>query len=403
MAKIPQINIRFGADTRPLKRGVSRSQGMIAGLTASITSGFMNAAAAVGRFATTLVVDGVKAAIEDAKGQRILAKQLQKTTKATDKQVESVEAWISSLSMARGIADDELRPALARLVRSTQHTGKAQKLLRTALDISSATGKDLNTVTAALGKAYDGNAASLGRLGLGLDASVLKSKDFNLIWKELTKSFGGFNAAEANTTEGKLARLNVQWDEMQEKLGEAVLPALEDVVAFLNSPEGQEAIKSFAEDFSQAAQALAENMPTITREVGNIVDKASEMDWESFLGMAKWAAAFKIGSKVPGPIQIKVLAALAAYMGTDLMTGEHDLTAGKAMMDVMQGKRGAAAGSVWDWQKQYAQQGYLSQGNVNITVNGALDPNATAKAVQKALNQHRRSTGGLSYYGRGTG
>ena len=42
----------------------------------------------------------------------------------------------------------------------------------------------------ALGKAYDGNAASLGRLGLGVDANILKSKDFNLIFQELTKTFG---------------------------------------------------------------------------------------------------------------------------------------------------------------------------------------------------------------------
>lgn len=414
MAKIPQLNIRFGADTKPLKRGVKQSQGMIAGLTAGITSGFMNAASAVSRFAFTLGVEGVKQAIEDAKAQRILAKQLKTTTKATDKQIASVEDWVSETSLAYGVVDDKLRPSLSRLVRSTKDTTKAQKLLMTALNISAATGKDLDVVTAALGKGFDGNTASLGRLGLGLDSSLLKGKNFSKIWAELDRSFAGFAAGAAATTEGKMARLNILWDEAKEKIGTALLPALQDVADFLNSPEGQDAINNFADQFGEAAKGLAENMPVITESVGKLVDNASGMDWDKYLDLTKWAAAFTAAAKVPGPVQIKMMAAMAAYVGVDSILRDDGDTGPMGSLTAEQLNqmglpahygmipglgmlpRGGRSGV-------NTASSYLPGGPMfNIVINGATDPAATGKALVKVLNQTQWS-GQYWYNGRGTG
>jgi hypothetical protein len=90
------------------------------------------------------------------------------------------------------VTDDQLRPAFARLVRSTKDVEDAQKLLNLALDLASATGKPLEAVSNALARAYDGNTTALGKLGLGLDANLLKSKDFDAIFKTLTSTFGNF-------------------------------------------------------------------------------------------------------------------------------------------------------------------------------------------------------------------
>lgn len=86
-------------------------------------------------------------------------------------------------------------------------------MLNLALDISSATGKPLEAVANALGKAYDGNLNALGRLGLGIDASILKSKDFDLVFGTLTKTFGGFAANEAQSTEKSFERIKIAVDE----------------------------------------------------------------------------------------------------------------------------------------------------------------------------------------------
>ena len=192
---------------------------------------FAAAGAAIGAFAA----DSIKNAAADEKAQRLLGLTIENTTAATAAQIKGVEKYISTTSIAIGITDDELRPAFARLVRSTSDVEKAQKLLNLALDISSATGKPLEAVANALGKAYDGNLASLGRLGLGIDQSILKSKNFDLVFNTLTKTFGGFAANEAQSTEKSFARIKIAVDEAQEQIGAALLPVVQELTAFILS------------------------------------------------------------------------------------------------------------------------------------------------------------------------
>jgi len=192
------------------------------------------AAAAAGAYAIKIGVDGVKAAMDDEKAQRILAKTLENTTGATVQQIAAVEDYITKTSLAVGVTDDQLRPAFSRLIRSTKDTEEAQKLLNLALDISSATGKPLEAIANSLGKAYDGNTNALGKLGLGIDQNILKTKNFNLVYDNLRTSFAGFAEQEANTFQGRLDRLNIAFDEAKETIGFALLPILEKLVKFIN-------------------------------------------------------------------------------------------------------------------------------------------------------------------------
>ena len=189
--------------------------------------------AAAGAAAAAFAYQSVKNAAADEGAQRKLAETLDKTTSATTAQIAAVGGWIDKTSIAIGVTDDELRPAFSRLARSTNDVNKAQDLLNLALDISSATSKPLSDVANALGKAYDGNAASLGRLGLGIDASILKSGNFDTIFKQLTGTFGGFAANEAQTTEKSFIRIKIAIDEAQERIGAALLPITEKLTTFI--------------------------------------------------------------------------------------------------------------------------------------------------------------------------
>ncbi len=104
---------------------------------------------------------------------------------------------ILKTSLATGVADDKLRPAMQRLAVSTKSTEEAQKLLTLALDISAASGKDLETVSNALGRAQDGNQASLGRLGLGLSKAELATLSFTEVQAKLAELYGGAAATNA--------------------------------------------------------------------------------------------------------------------------------------------------------------------------------------------------------------
>ena len=153
------------------------------------------------------------------------------------------------MSLATGVADDNLRPALGRLVRSTGDITKAQDLLAIALDISTATGKPLEAVANSLGKAYDGNTAALGKLGIGLDAAELKSMSFEQVQGRLSELFGGAAAANADTYAGKIARVQIAFDEAKETLGAALLPILDKFLVFINE-NALPAIQAFTSAFS---------------------------------------------------------------------------------------------------------------------------------------------------------
>jgi hypothetical protein len=242
---------------------------------------FAAAGAAIGAFA----FKSVQNAAADEGAQRKLTETLQKTTNATNAQIAAVGQYIDKTSIAIGVTDDELRPAFSRLARSTNDVQAAQDLLNLALDVSSATGKPLEAVANALGKAYDGNAASLGRLGLGIDASTLKSGKFDDIFKQLTGTFGGFAANEAKTTEKSFVRIKIAIDEAQERIGAALLPLTEKLTffilntavpalnAFVGGLTGEQGVSDAFTNSEKKAFAWGERVKSVIQTVVKLKDE----------------------------------------------------------------------------------------------------------------------------------
>lgn len=225
---------------------------------------FAAAAAAAAAYAVKLAVDGVKAAIEDEAAQLRLANALKNVTGATEAQISAVEQQILKTSLATGVADDQLRPALQRLATATGSVTESQDLLNLALDISAATGKSVETVSNALAKAYEGNTSSLSRLGVGLSTAEIKTLGLEGTVKQLADTFGGAATVQANTFEGQIARLKVGFDEAKESVGAALLPTLQKLLDyFINT-----VIPKFIE-FKDAAlkpvtDAIARNKDSLT-------------------------------------------------------------------------------------------------------------------------------------------
>jgi phage-related protein len=242
----------------------------------AIGKAFAAAAAAAGAAAIAIGIEGVKAAIADEKAQTQLALALENATGATKAQIKATEDSILQMSLATGVADDELRPALSRLVRSTGDITKAQDLLSTALDVATATGKPLETVANALGKAYDGNTAALGKLGVGLSAAELKTMSFEQVQSKLSDLFGGAAAANADTYAGKIARVQVAFDEAKETLGTALLPILDKLLQFINQ-NALPAIEAFSKAFSLTQ---GDGLGKVMNDVGNTIKKTVQPIFE---------------------------------------------------------------------------------------------------------------------------
>jgi len=239
MADIRTLKLALLADTKNFIDGLDKADKETKTFSNKLdnalqkgAAAFLAVGAAAGAMAIKIGIDAVKAAVEDEKAQKSLAITLRNTTKATDAQVKSVEDYIDKTARATGVADDQLRPSLDRLVRSTQDVTKAQKLQQLALDISAGTGKDLTTVTEALGKAYDGNLGALKRIGVPLDENIVKTKDFDAATKALSETFAGQADAAAQTFAGRMARIKIAIDEAKEQLGQALLPLLERFAKF---------------------------------------------------------------------------------------------------------------------------------------------------------------------------
>lgn len=234
-----------------------------------IGKAFAAAAAAAGAAAIAIGIEGVKAAIADEKAQTQLALALENSTGATKAQIAATEQSILQMSLATGVADDELRPALGRLVRSTGDITKAQDLLSTALDISAATGKPVEAIANSLAKAYDGNTAALGKLGVGLSTAELKTMSFEQVQGRLTELFGGAAAKNANTYAGQIARVQVAFDEAKETIGVALLPILDTLLKFINQ-NALPAINAFSKAFSLTD---GEGFGKVITDVGNTLKK----------------------------------------------------------------------------------------------------------------------------------
>ena len=178
------------------------------------------------------LVGFARMAADDEKAQKQLALSIRASTKATDAQIASVEDYIDVTQRAVGVADDELRPAYARIIRSTRDFDKAQRLLNLALNVSAATGKPLKQIVEALSKSFDGSNTAITRLGLGYDKAQLKAMSFNDIQKDLEKRFSGSALANAETFEGTMARFRITVDELKESLGAALLPYLKRLAEY---------------------------------------------------------------------------------------------------------------------------------------------------------------------------
>ena len=218
---------------------------------------------------TAVVVAGltkaVSAAIEDQKSQALLAKQLENTTGASRLTIAATEEFISQMQFATGVADDALRPALGSLVRATNDLAIGQDLLGLAMNISAGTGRDLESVSLALGKAFNGNLAGLTKLGIALDPNIIKTKNFGLAQAELNKQFGGAAAAAANTYEGQLKRLGTVWTELNETIGYAILNNIyvKDAIGLLPGAAAA-AIKAFGTGgLGGALDAFLDNMGVV--------------------------------------------------------------------------------------------------------------------------------------------
>lgn len=196
------------------------------------TSGLESAVGSLGKklaiaFSATAVINFGKAAVkafaEDEKSAAILANTMKNL--GLEFQNPAVESFIAKLSAATGEVDDNLRPAMQKLLQVTGSVSKSQELLTLALDVAAGSGQSLDTVITDLAAAQAGNTEGLKKYSLGLTAAELKTMSLESLTAKLASTFKGSAATNAETFSGQLKILTTAAGEAQETIGKGLVDA----------------------------------------------------------------------------------------------------------------------------------------------------------------------------------
>jgi hypothetical protein len=245
---IPIITEYVGTGLDKFKKELSQAETSTQKAGLVLKKAMIPATAAIAGLGAAMF-DAAKGAMADEAAAKELARSLKATTKATDAIVASTEDWITEQGKLLGVSDDQLRPALSKLARATGSVEKAQRLANQAMDISVATGKPLETVVAALEKAYGGNMTALQRLAPEYRDLIKEGASFEEVMDKLAKTTGGAAAEAANTAEGRFRILKLQLDETKESIGASLIPVIEEGLPVLErfadwAQENPEAFKN---------------------------------------------------------------------------------------------------------------------------------------------------------------
>ncbi len=237
-------------------------------------------------------------------------------------QIPQSEDFIKTLSRQTAVLDDELVPAFNRLVIATKDTAQAQKILAVAIDVSKGTGKDLESVTTALSKAYLGNTTALQKLGVGLSSSELKAGSFDQAITALSNNFYGQAALAAEGYTGQIDRIGIAYDQLKEKIGKFVLDSGNAIARFAKSTKA-----ILGSGFFQSPEDIAKiKAPFFNKSMaagfGNVYDTGKLIDSQKKAASAQLKATkaqtaeikkqtqLKKGANLLDIDQIQILAAL---------------------------------------------------------------------------------------------
>jgi hypothetical protein len=432
MADVRTLKLSLLADVQKFLSGMDKADNATKGFSSQIgkyskamAKSFAIAGAAAGAYAIKIGIEGAKAAVEDEKSQRQLAEALRNTTNATDAQIASTEEYITKQQLAFGVADTKLRPALANLARATGDVGKAQQLTNLAMDISAATGKDLEGVSMALSKAYNGNLGALTRLGVPLDASIIATKDFNAAQGELTRLFGGAAKANTETYAGQLAIVTERTNELKESIGVALLPTMKTLLENVNmvakgfsgdDPEGlSNRARELAGNFSgNGANSLGGSLRAVADSFAKLFTTITEDGDESTNTLQTFANALE--SVANGINAITRAYGKVVSLGDKFrasLVGQFVYAEGRFAPENAPGR--AAGGSVMGGQPyrvgEFGPETFVPSGSgsirpdsgagsgVTIIMNGVIDGESARRSIERLLQDSSRRTGAINLVG----
>jgi hypothetical protein len=218
-------NVKISILTEFLGKGLKDADKSVKGLESSVKKlGYLFGGGYLGAKVLSFAKSSTKAFLDDEKAVKKLNNVINNLGLSLSAQ--SLNNYVERLSLATGVVDDQLRPALQALLQVTGSVTQSQKLLAQAVDVSAGSTEDLLTVANDLAQAYVGNTRGLRKYNLGFTKAELAAASFVDIQERINQIFGGANAAYLTTYAGKTQRLTTAFGEFKEKVGKGLVAAL---------------------------------------------------------------------------------------------------------------------------------------------------------------------------------
>lgn len=191
----------------------------------------MNGVAGAG--AATAVVAFGNASIEaysDAeKSAKSLQFQLDQFPATADTNAQAIYSLTGALQTKTGVDDDAAAAAAGQLAAFNLTGAQIEELLPLMEDYSARTGKDMSTSADDLGKALMGQGRALKTLGIDFTDTGSTAGNFDQLVSGLRTQVGGYAEEEGKTAEGTTKRLAASYGDLQETVGELLVPTLTKV------------------------------------------------------------------------------------------------------------------------------------------------------------------------------
>jgi hypothetical protein len=220
---------------------------------------------------------------------------------ATDKTVKRMAAYADQVNKATGIDDEQVKAVQRKLLvfktlRDTADElgGTFDRTTKAAIDLAAGGFGEMESNAIKLGRVLQDptkNLNALNRAGITFTATekakimrlqesgrLLEAQD--LVLKSIEARVMGLAEESATPFEKMVAQFN----QIGDSIGEAMLPALEDinkeVSKWLGTPQGRKDVRAIADAFIDAAYGIKE-MANFLRDVKGLLDSITKfnMDW----------------------------------------------------------------------------------------------------------------------------
>lgn len=220
-----RLEVEVVGNTRDFDQAMDRAGKKTSGFGSKLGSlakggAIGGAVAGIGLLAVGLK-GSVEAALEAEKAEARFKDAMDKVG-ASAKQRAAAQEAVNKVSRQAALDDEDLSDVYSKLVRTTGDVEKAQKGMALSADIARARNISLEAASKLVEKAYLGNEQAFKKVGIQVEKGTTATEALEIAQKK----FAGSAEAYGKTAAGAQDKLGVAFENLQEKVGQKLLPVL---------------------------------------------------------------------------------------------------------------------------------------------------------------------------------